>query len=133
MIRKTKIPFSFTYGEIFDDKFRAKIRFGFLRKKVLFQDFNYKIEIVKQNLFTNVFYVNNLSIKITHNLLNFYLKKPYSKIYCDNVLIAEVSLKKVFDLDGYNLILEFTNENEKEQNEICLVCFLIYSIETNLW
>ena len=72
-------------------------------------------------------------VVITHHLLNFYLKKPYSKIYCDNVLIAEVSLKKVFDLDGYNLILEFTNENEKEQNEICLVCFLIYSIETNLW
>lgn len=131
MNRKEPIPFSKLIGEIFHyDKKVAEVELFFTRKKIVFQDFKFKIKIIKQYLYSSIFKVDNSVVKIKQNPF-FFFNKRFCKVYYNSELVIEITIKSLTDISGYTLELKFFNENEVVK-QASLICFIIYSIEYNL-
>lgn len=131
MNRKEPIPFSKLIGEIFQyDKKVAEVELFFTRKKIVFQDFKFKIKILKQYLYSSIFSVDNSVVKIKQNPF-FFFNKRFCKVYYNSELVIEITIKRLTDISGYTLELKFFNENELVK-QASLICFIIYSIEYNL-
>ncbi|WP_396175933.1 hypothetical protein [Flavobacterium sp.] len=131
MIRKSPIPFSKTVGELFHfDKKVATIHHGFIRKKIVFQDFAFHVKILKQQIFSSIFSIDDNLIQVNHNPF-FLFNKNFCKVYYNSELVIEITIKSTVDLSGYNLDLKFFIENELVK-QASLICFIIYSIEYNL-
>jgi hypothetical protein len=132
MIRKTPIPFLKTIGEIFQNENKlAVINFHFLKgKKIIFQDFTFTLEILRQKVFSSIFCINKDIIKINHNPF-FLFNKNFCTVYYNSELVIEISMKSVIEVSGYNLELKFFTENELIK-QASLMSFIIYSIEYNL-
>ncbi len=133
MIRKTPLFSSTTVGEIFQERKKiGKISIGkFLKKKILYQNFPNTIEIVNQHLFVTDFLIDKNLIKIQNNPFFFFNKKTFSRIYYNSELVANVSMKKIFDIEGYNLEVNFVVKN-KQIEYYSTICYLIYCIEFNV-
>lgn len=130
MSRKTPLFSATTSGEIFEEgKKTARISIGrFLKKKILEQNFLNTVEIVQQHLYETDFLIDNKLIKVKNNPFN---KKNFSKIFCNSELIANVSIRSVFDIEGYNLEINFFVK-DPQMEYYSIICYLIYCIEFNV-
>lgn len=133
MKRNTSMFTFKTFGEIFDtNKKIGQISIGLLLKKeILFQNFSNSIEISKQKLYSTDFLINNNIIQIKNNPFFFFSKKVFSKIYYNSELIGIVSMRKILDIEGYNLEVKFLSQNEDVKYN-SIICYLICCIEFNM-
>jgi len=131
MVRRTPIPFK-TIGEIFqNEKKIAEVIFSVFYIKIIYQNFLYNVKIINQKFFMVEFNVDGNVIRITHNPFFYFNKKKFSKIYFNSELTTIVSMKKILDIEGYNLELNFLKE-DKLIKDVSIICFIIYCIELNL-
>jgi hypothetical protein len=99
--------------------------------KIIFQAFNTKIKNYKNGLFSSIFVVNNDKIKVLENPLYFLYPKYYSKIYWNNILIANVEMQKIIDFRGITLEIKF-DTNDDDIQYYSIISYLMTCLNVNI-
>jgi hypothetical protein len=130
--------FSFGFkvtGEVFEkDKKIAVVTNSFLSIKVLFQDIESNIKVLSSYFpFYSKFKVGNNEIKIIDNPLYFISPKIYSKILWNDKLIANVSLKRLIDMEGIELQVKLISEDcSRDAKYYVILIYLMTCININV-
>lgn len=110
----------------------ATVKSLFFGLRIYFQDFEKKITVRNNNLFFSTFIVDNDKIKITNNLIYFLYPKFFSKIYWNNQLVANVSIKKLLDIDGITLEVKFKEQYDDDVQYYSIILYLMTSLNLNI-
>ncbi len=118
-------------AEIYEnDKLLIKFSDFMLNLKIIEQNLANIIKIKNHNLFFSEFEIGEDKILIKSNLL-YFLNKRMSKIYLNSKIVAKVNLKKIFDSNGINLEIDFTENQSQKEFEI-IVSVLLTSLHLNI-
>lgn len=128
--------FGFKVTGVFFEKEKkiAVVTNSFLSIKILFQDLESTIRVLSSNCpFYSKFKAGKNEIKIIDNPLYFIYPKFYSKVFWNNELIADVSLKKIIDTEGAELQIKFISENcDRDIKYYVILIYLMTCINVNV-
>lgn len=101
------------------------------RLKIEYQNLKETINCLRDNLFFTKFSVGDSEVKVVDNPLYIFYPKLFSIIYWNGKKVGVVQIKKMLNLDGIVLEIEFSTKEEHIQY-YALITYLVTCISLNI-